>query len=198
MALITGSILSGLVYAYSLVSREDEAFSHCLSLVWMAQTEQKKILEKLLSLNTRVRTLQLAEKKAQAKLAAAMSTGTPPAIAAAQAHLQAVRFQMQILDSEQKALLVLAEKVGADFQSRIHSRLKKLKVEKISIQPLSLAVQASPPGQIAPYYYPHEPMIRNQEAGAKWKIQHLSGSCFASLEQRQGQWHVTLTGGKPL
>jgi hypothetical protein len=187
------TLLLGIGWAYRLVQKEDRAFSICLAKVWHAQNDQKKILEKLLRLNAQVAKLRAARTQAQIRLAAAVASGAPPAIAAAKAHLSYVNAQLLVLHNRQQVLLANANIVARNFNTVTKFAIaQRTTAQHIAIDEMSLAVVASPPNEIAPFYSVREPFALAQRAGAKWKIKNLRGSCHATLDKRGGRWFIQM------
>ncbi|HEY8272455.1 MAG TPA: hypothetical protein VIG33_16300, partial [Pseudobdellovibrionaceae bacterium] len=137
----------------------------CRAKQLQIQNKAGKNLSKLLKLNPRALKLRIQQAHAEKALAAAIESGQPPAIAAAEAYLLKIQMQRQVLAIKQKVLIQTADiwlaSGGADLPKELQRewsqhntplkswiqsslRLTAAKVPK-------LAVQADIP-EVAPVY----------------------------------------------
>lgn len=80
----------------------------CRTKQMEVQNRVGRNLTKLLALNPRALKLRISEARAQKALLAAMESGAPPAIAAAEAYLLSVQMRRQALHLRQRALIETA------------------------------------------------------------------------------------------
>ncbi|MEK6554692.1 MAG: hypothetical protein AABZ31_05600 [Bdellovibrionota bacterium] len=187
---------------------------NCIQINWQYQESQKKNLEKLLKLNPRALELRKRWILAQQRMAKAVSTANPYAIAAAKAYMLSVYYQKTQHAARQQSVLLKAQYelqlLNTQLRSRIQSR-------NISAAPYGLAVEPESAIEVASPYRTVDFFSTVQMSGAEWKnstrslvlplIQKLvasmaplnkaldkniSGKCYVTIERRNLKWYVTL------
>lgn len=96
------------LFSFSILKQDMGTLNVCRAVGLDVQGKVGKILEKLLKLNPKALRLRADEEKAEARLEAALESGLPPAITAAEVHLAFVQGQRVLLAFEQKALIASA------------------------------------------------------------------------------------------
>lgn len=176
--------------------------SHCVHSVLKLQKDLARPLDRLLKLNKPATKLRIKSKIAKARLAAALGTGNPPAIALARAQLLVIQKKQLILKGRQQALLMEARVRREQFHL-LHSG--KDVVDRQSRFPgetSDLAVKPLPPGSLSPSYQLSANFF--EEQGQSYRIKqrlrlpligfvrfitdqkdiHLQTSCSASLRKK--------------
>ncbi len=195
--------------------------STCKEYSFQHQKKMRSILSKLLKMNPRAVSLRRQFVAAKQRLQKAMLTGTPPVIAAAEAHLIYIESARLVHDGKQKLLLSEAKSSALAFKSRLNQQIRRELRSRVRIQIIQtgLAVEADAT-DIAPQYYTPSNFIRKQRVGAIWSAPFLiylpnanffkrqsivklplqnrwENSCAASLEERKPkQFFVTMTAAK--
>lgn len=94
--------------AFGFLKSDLATLNICRAKQMEVQNKVGRNLAKLLALNPRALKLRLAEARAEKALAAAMESGNPAAIAAAEAYLLSVQMRRQALDLRQRSLIATA------------------------------------------------------------------------------------------
>ncbi|MGZ3746365.1 MAG: hypothetical protein ACXWRE_03385 [Pseudobdellovibrionaceae bacterium] len=94
--------------AFGFLKSDLATLNVCRASQLQIQGKAGKNLSKLLHLNSRALGLRLSQAHAEKAMAAALESGLPPAIAAAEAYQLKVKMQRQALDLKQKTLLQTA------------------------------------------------------------------------------------------
>ncbi len=137
--------------------------SHCVFQVLKLQKELAKPLTSLMKLNPQATRLRAQEALAKAQLAAAIATGTPPAIAAARARLLTVQQRQLVLKAKQELLLIEARVRREGFHNYWLPRTSRVKRKtRFPGQSPSLAVQPKPLGSRSPSYEPTSDFSKSQ------------------------------------
>ncbi len=144
-----------LFFAFGFLKSDLSTLNVCRAKQLEIQNKAGKNLSNLIKLNPKALRLRLAQVRAERALVAAMESGLPPAIAAAEAALLKVQMQRQTLDFKQKALIQTANSWlswgGVDLQKeltrewslhnaplkswvQVSLQLTKAKVPKLSVQ----------------------------------------------------------------
>lgn len=193
----------------------------CRSASVQHQKKMRSILAKLLKMNPKALSLRRQYFAAQKRLQKALLTGTPPIIAAAEAHLLLIEMARIVHDGKQKLLLSQAKLSAHSFAVRLKQQIRNglRSRARIQIIEMDLAVEPDVSGP-APQYLMRADFVRAQRAGAVWKaplIAYLPGadffkrqsavklpfqsqwenSCAATLEERRPrQFYVAITAAK--
>lgn len=187
------------------------------------QTAVRPYLTALLALNPLATTLKAQENILLAKLAAAIASGNPPAIAALKVQLAKIRQKRQELDIRQKQLIQQSNVSLARHHSTTHYQIRHRSAE---IQNrfffLNLNLRALPENaprlavrpdssDIAPSYSPEENFETRQALAHRWQYRltprgplahFLSGSfqfekaCAVTLTKEARGWNTLITKGK--
>ncbi|MNL05549.1 hypothetical protein D3C87_1261550 [compost metagenome] len=158
------------------------------------------LLQQLLSLNPRALKLKLAELQAQAKLAAALSTGNLPAAAAARTEIASIQLQRKVLDFKQKSLIQQSNLFLLSAHQRTASSLRVartqglptfnyLKIESrqhlTSAPKLAVRPESS---DIAPTYRTLENFDSEQALAHSWQYQLRVRSPFQNFLMADLKW----------
>lgn len=178
----------------------------CRLKVVKHQNQLRSFLLKLSSLNPKAQRLQTQKKMAQAAFIAALATGQPGAIKAAQSHLQRITSQQLLLDGKQRMLFVLAHAEARRFflQMKMDQQFTDVRFKHLADKSsYPLAVQAHPPHSLAPVYLPAVRFNEKQALGitsnwspvgltplknkSQWRIE-----CGATLTKEGKKWMTHL------
>lgn len=164
------------------------------------QQQVAPLLQQLLALNPRALKLKLAEYQARLRLAAAVSAGNPPAIAAAKTHLFTIQLQRKTLDLKQKYiiqqsnLLLLAAhyKTAGTLQTALKGGLPTFNYLKIDSHRFlttapKLAVRPEYT-DVAPAYRPVENFDGQQALAHSWQYQLRVRSPFQNFLMADLKW----------
>lgn len=195
--------------------------SSCKTLNFQHQTKMRSLLAKLLKMNPRALSLRRQHQAAQKRLQKALMSGTPPVIAAAEAHLLLIQMARIAHDGKQKLILSQAKLSARAFAIRLKQKIRSdLRSQaRIHIIEMDLAVDPDV-ADVAPQYQTRSDFVKEQRSGAIWKaplIAYLPGSdffrsqsvvklpfqsqwensCAVSLEERRPrQFYVAMTAAK--
>lgn len=164
----------------------------CRVLQMEVQNKVGRNLTKLLAMNPRALKLRIAEARAQQALLAALESGNPPAIAAAEAYLLLVQMRRQALHLRQRALIGTANvwltTGAANLQRELRqewwrhnnglSSWLQNSLQLTSSAVPELAVQPDLP-EIAPLYQPKASFADTQAWKQSWKFR-LSTTAWAA------------------
>lgn len=210
------SLLAGSAFFARNLYQWNMMHHQCQSTVLQHQNELRGLLTKLLALNPKAKNLRLQKSMAQVALAAAIATGTPAAIAAAQKRLAQILSKQRLLDSHQKILIGLAQASVQKFKWRARKNLNYNNLKQH--QPpgrftYPLAVEPFPVKATAPVYKPVANFSNKQNIGLSftWELKDwsfiagilelpsiLKIECGSTLKQENNKWFTHLSVAKPL
>lgn len=210
--------------AFAFLKKDLGLLNSCRAQQLEIQNKAAKNLQKLLKLNPRALKLRMAQARAEKALMAAIESGLPPAIAAAEAYLLVVKAQRGALDFQQRTLIQTANVWlafgGQNLQKRL---LQEQKAEGTSLKSWlqsslqlqgakipKLAVKADFP-EMAPLYEIQPQFTEAQTWEQKWVLQlgtrawaqsflnfngRFERSCSTSIYQDATQWSAKLKKAK--
>lgn len=175
-----------------------------------AQDRSRKLLSELFRKNETARKLKLEYEWAQKAWLAAVATGNPVRIAAAQARVEKILFQRQALDLAQKALIQAADldlRLSAErlyaalardiqkYRALHHSFWLEVLPQRPGLTRLAV-VPVSP--DIAPEYRTQEEFSRKQALAQRWQYRIRVASpldrFFAGEARFESESRITLAG----
>lgn len=169
--------------------------SLCENFVFHIQDELSKKMNALMKLNPRAVALRRTHRAARLRLAAALTSGHPVAIAAARARVMAIEMKRAQLHAEQQSLLLEAQQLKVAFQIKAprHTEGGQL------LAPLKgLAVRPDVPAETAPVYVTDEPFRLRQKINLHYSMRTTHQirilNCAASMEKRGFFYRATLAG----
>lgn len=208
-------------YTFSGLIKYDLQLKHiCRAQGLQAMESVGDHLQKLLQLNNHAASLRNQYITAKTKLALALATENPIAIAAAELRLQKIELQRLTLDTKQKLIIAHANRVlsvesqkirinlseqAIKHQGRWHKFLEvKTRFKKIAINQLSVAPDRT---DIAPLYNTVNNFADQQAMVFSWQILfsaqeqlknflqtkgQLQRTCAITLEEVEKMWHAKL------
>lgn len=228
ISLLPVFLAGGLAFfsAFAFLKSDLATLNVCRAKQIQIQNLAGKNLGKLLKLNPRALKLRLSQVRAERALAAAIESGQPLAIAAAEAYLLKIQMQRQTLDFKQKALIETANtrlhKGASELQQELrrewsqhNSPLKswiQSSLHMASGKVPKLAVQADLP-EVAPLYKPLPAFEESQAWAQSWNLEfktvswtrkflnfneRFQRSCSTSLhlETETDQWAAHFKRGR--
>lgn len=178
--------------------------SHGLSL----QAALRENLVQLLRLNPQAERLRAQKSKALQALKVAIATANGPAMAAARAALTAIHLQQVALAARQQALLAQARLDRIHAKARLAASVRPMNVKNFSAQEYyvrPLAVDPTPPGDLAPSYKPVAAFSNKQKQKFSFDISMTPGiwrgdwtqetSCEITLNGKESSWHLQIAAG---
>lgn len=192
----------------------------CMKEVMRTQHELSRLAKSLVQLNRLAGHLRKQKRAADTQLAAAMVSGNPIAIAAAEANEKSVHIAQAALAAKQKSLLSFAGQIR--FQSEQRIRASGLSdVDSGRDHALTLALRAEPPHSLTPDYVEASFFPERQSQTYSYKIhlfkflpdwlkqyvsrhpdladitQPMSRSCSATLLHQEENWKPILKKVNP-
>ena len=155
------------------IRNHDLAQSFCLKHTLQAQEQMKKALQGLLRLNPLADQLRKTQKHLERLYRKALKSGEPITIAILKTKIEIVRYKRILLDKKQKYVLKSTiqhvEQAFFSFKKDI-MRLRPGYIQKDHHQPLPLAMEARPLGDLAPSYHPVANFPFHQSLSFSWKM----------------------------
>ncbi|MEQ1878404.1 MAG: hypothetical protein ABL958_17305 [Bdellovibrionia bacterium] len=185
----------------------------CQSRLLSAQRTAARQINDLFSLNPEATLLRLELAAAQAALAASPAGG-PPAVAAAQAHLDDVLLRQTAFRGKQEWLKARAVIDPSMDLIKAQGEIATLAgIEAPGFSNAHLFVRARPAFSGSPDYVPLQNFSKLQALKGRWtlaparifpewlrsklpKLANVRGTCSATLVQEGSQWNATLGEGK--
>jgi hypothetical protein len=195
---------------FFLFKRKSLAQSLCVQQAVRLQEDLGAVLDKLLRLNPRAKTLRRERSAAERAFQLSLQSGNPAAIASARAALLAVKLAQAALRSQQGRLLDQAEFARGKRPRELRGRLARLSVSGFRSRQYfhrALAVEPVPPGSDSPDYIPAQPFARLQQhrfdfrvdltppfLPGQWRIRDLvqPAACAATLQSEASKWRVQI------
>lgn len=157
----------------SSVKQHTKSYFFCYKAGAKIQSQLKKNLKKLISLNKKVKNLRSKRKIAEKAFKMAQSTGEPISISTAYANLKLIKIQQKALYYKQKSLFIKSRadlRIGFQkFKSDTDDFLTNIKKQKEK----PLAVKNNSPGEEYPDYALLKPFSKRQTLKLSWKMDHL-------------------------
>ena len=195
------------------IRNHDLAQSICLKYTLQAQEQMKKALYNLLKLNPQANQLRRTQKHLEHLYHEALKTGELITITALRIKLETIKQKRVLLDRKQKHILNQTLQMIKSAFSSFKQKMKNFHpgyIRKKHHQPIPLAVEAKPKGDIAPAYYPVPRFSLHQTFSLSWNMplyrflpkwithhffenQLSSYDCAATIKKRGTKWKTTLT-----
>jgi hypothetical protein len=198
-----------LVTALYVMKKKAWAQAQCIQAASLMQKDLQKTLDRLLGLNPQATRLRTQRLLADRSLQAAISSGNPYAIAAAEAVQLAVILQQTALRAKQEALLMEAQRQRLHGYTNLYQRVRVLKAGHVDSRKYywrSLAVEAKPAQSLTPNFEPlpaftvmqqhrfrfavnlHPPFL----TGLDIKSFQQTTECAVSLRGRRRAWSLAI------
>ena len=195
------------------IRNHDLAQSICIKQSLQIQENIKQALKKLIHLNPLADRLRHKQKHLEKLYQEALKTGEPISISILRTKIEVVKQKRQLLDNKQKNILnSTARYVDSGFLAfkQNMAPLNPSYIRKNHHQPIPLAVEAKPKGDIAPSYYPMRRFSFYQTLSLYWKMplyrflpkwlkkvffqDYLSTyNCSATIKKIGRKWKTALT-----
>ncbi len=195
------------------IRNHDLAQSICIKHTLQTQEHIKQALKLLLSLNPLADQLRHTQKHLEKLYRQALKAREPATIIALRTKIEIIKQKRRLLDRKQKNILnstVGSVELGfTSFKQQI-MKLYPNYIKKDHLQPVPLAVEAKPRGDIAPSYHPMSDFSLRQILSFSWKMplyqflptwlkraffqNYLSAyNCSATIKKSGGKWKTALT-----
>ena len=153
-------------------------------------------LTALMRLNRPAKKLQKQYTRARKAMLKALQSGDLATAAALKLRLVQIKKQQMLLRLKQQKIFQRVQRLNIRKQQESRTRLQSHIRHNVELQfsRLKLAVQAKPPGAIAPVYELQDFFRRQQKSDIQWHIAPLSiqGECGASLMKESNRWKAML------
>lgn len=187
------------------IKNQTESQKHCIIENLSAQKKLKHILNKILSLNEKVKILYHKRQALETALTTAVALGKVKAVPFLKKKIQILDKMQKLLIAKQKYLLSQSEKVKQQSFQSIKRKLKKLRASSVQDETRhkkALALSKKTLSPQAYLYEPAKPFPERQKTVFSWEINLLTplisngqpskGWCVATLERSKKQWQVRL------
>lgn len=195
------------------IRNHDLAQSICIKYTLQTQERIKQGLKLLLRLNPLADQLRLTQKHLEKLYREALKIGDPIAIITLRTKIEIVKQKRQLLDIRQKNILnstvMYVESGFSSFKQQI-MKFDPRYIKKDHRQPIPLAVEGKPKGDIAPSYHPVSNFSVRQTLSFSWKMplyqflpkwlkkafftNSLSAyDCSATIKKSGWEWKTALT-----
>lgn len=154
---LAATLITAAAAGLFIFKRKSLSQAHCIQQATVLQNDLKQTLEKLLRLNPKAASLRVQRQTADNALRAAISSGNPYAIAAAQAYWTAVYLQQTALRAKQELLLRQAEQQRQTAHRELRNKLRDVQAAHLDSRKYywrALAVEAKPIASLTPNYEP--------------------------------------------
>ena len=227
LSLLPIILAAGFAFLFSshLIKNWMQSLHICRTELLKTQSEAKKSLENLLTLNNLAASLRAELLAARMELAAAIAAENPGLIARAEAHILKVQSRQRVLDQTQKKLIFAANfQMNSGLQkvtSKLHlqdatnlsrsTSLFHFRINSIRTSLRTLAVHPDSP-DIAPIYELDKNFTEAQGLSVSWNSSFQTNSnkgfrwiqnqhtkkdhCSASLQSQNGTFKEILTEDK--
>ena len=189
----------------------------CRQQLLETQDQLALVIERLVRLNPKSRTLRWKRMQAEKKWRLAQSTGRPAVIAAAAAHLSYVTAQQVRHQARQQKWIFMGRRIQwigpSEFSSEVRREFKG-KVRHLMPPKYPLALQAKPLKSLTPDYQPLPHFEERQKASAHWSLsvrailppflstfvnaqRKIIFQCSATIFRKEKKWIPSLSADKP-
>lgn len=193
-----------------------KAQAACLTANLNGQKKLARLLERLLSLNKKSKSLNRQKKAIQWAKVLALSSGNMPAYLVLKKSLKVVKYRQNRLLVEQAGLILKSRKVKLETLKNFKTALARFKVRNTKENTFfkkALAVRRERIGAGAYIYTPVKNFLKQQSTVFSWRMNPLDGAevaislggflgssrffgkynCAATLERSGNKWKARLT-----
>lgn len=220
------TVIFGVSLTYYVLKRKSLAQSICVNQASQLQYELKSSLEKLLRMNTRAKILRARRLIADVRLANAITSAYPPAIALAKALREEVIMEQHEFHAEQLVLLAQAQITRSRYQVDLHPRVAHFPAWAVHTPTpyiRALAVDPVPENSDSPDYVPVQNFELFQQQAFSYTLNILAGfpfltelnslrklssiqeftartnqttQCSVTLTQRSSEWSIQILAAR--